>query len=85
MTKPRSQLKSLLQEWALSDGPHKQIMLERTRAYIASTSIAQLNEEIKQIRSQRMLTLMSGASVPLGCKEVFLAQSKKIADIEKVA
>ena len=82
MPRYRSQLKNLLTEWALSDGPNRKLMLEKTRAYIAACSIAQLNEEIKQVNSQRMLTLMSGASVPLGCRAVFLEQSRRVSKMK---
>lgn len=78
MTNPNNKLKKLLETWALSDGPYKQVMLEQTRNYIANTSIAQLNIEIATIKSIKLLNLMSGASLPLGTRQTWLEQYQKL-------
>ena len=83
MSNKQSQLKKLLIEWNLSVGPYRQIMVEKTRAYIASVSIKQLQNEIETINSQMLLNLMAGASLPLAVRPTWLKQSRKLAGLKQ--
>ena len=68
----KNQLDSLLAEAVLASGVQRNVVIDKIRLYLKSTSIDQLNREVAVITSKPELTMLQAAGVPAGLQAVFL-------------
>ena len=68
----KNQLDSLLAEAVLASGVQRNVVIDKIRLYLKSTSIDQLNREVAVITSKPELVMLQAAGVPAGLQAVFL-------------